>query len=174
MVQIDISRVGGATAATFQGNPAELGDARSQLVGRRVSELAPRGTPAHTVLRFTHDAMRGGELNLRHLPPEVAQMILDSRAATMEEFFRSWGESIRQNAELDREAEKQRLLLAQVLGRASAVDPAVAAIAPQIRELAGLPDLSQASVEGSSVNPPPRRETAGLPEPQHAGVRLRQ
>ena len=70
------------------------------------------------------------DISLRHLPVEVAQMILDSRAETMEQFFKSWSESIRENAKLDKQAAKRDRELKQALGQSagflvSALDNAV-------------------------------------------------
>lgn len=41
---------------------------------------------------------------LRELPPDVRQMIMDSRAVSMAEFFKSWAESIARNAREDKKA----------------------------------------------------------------------
>ncbi len=43
------------------------------------------------------------DMSIHDLPADVAQMILDARAETMTEFFRSWSESIKKNAEADKE-----------------------------------------------------------------------
>ncbi|MEE8408423.1 MAG: hypothetical protein V3T05_02345 [Myxococcota bacterium] len=61
------------------------------------------------LLRQTFAANRGLEppLSIRDLPVEVAQAILDAQAKTMEEFFRSWAESIEKNAKADEEASER-------------------------------------------------------------------
>jgi hypothetical protein len=49
-------------------------------------------------------------VSLRDLPADVAQKILASRAEAMQQFFDSWAESIRVNAERDKKADQKRFL----------------------------------------------------------------
>lgn len=75
-------------------------------VALRKGEAAPPGSPARGFLGLVRAANQNLDppLSIRDLPLEVAQAILDGRAKTMEEFFRSWAESIAQNAAADKEA----------------------------------------------------------------------
>ena len=69
-------------------------------------------------------------IRLSDLPLEVAQMILDSRAETIQEFFESWSESLHEQAKLDKEASKRSQMQGDSLKRSrgfllSSLDKAV-------------------------------------------------
>jgi hypothetical protein len=87
------------------------------LVGAKGTAIATRGSVEAKVLLRLASALQDDSLSLRDLPPEAAQMILDSRAETMQAFFETWRESMELNASEDCKADKRRRLLAKVSGR---------------------------------------------------------
>ncbi len=56
-------------------------------------------------------------IRLSDLPVEVAQLILDSQAKSIQEFFDSWAESIQEQAKLDKEASQRSQMNADALKR---------------------------------------------------------
>lgn len=81
-----------ALAELKQLTPAALSSARERL------EFATAIAKQHPEL---------GVSGMRSLPIEVYQAVLASQAEAMNEFFRSWGESIAHNAEEDRKASQR-------------------------------------------------------------------
>jgi len=79
---------------------------RALAVAVRDGRTAPPGSVAREFLGVVRSANQNLDppLSMRDLPIEVVQVILDNRAKTMDEFFRSWAESIAKNAAADRQA----------------------------------------------------------------------
>ncbi len=103
-------------------------DRELPLFGSRVDSAAPRGqaTDIYNAIEQSQGAtgsfvglLRDScpTIRLSDLPFEVAQMILDSRAETIQEFFESWSESLHEQAELDKEAAKRSQMQAESLKR---------------------------------------------------------
>ena len=98
------------------------------LFASRVDSAAPRGqtTDIYSAIEQSQGAtgsfvglLRDAcpTIRLSDLPFEVAQMILDSRAETIQEFFESWSESLHEQAKLDKEASKRSQMQAESLKR---------------------------------------------------------
>mgnify|MGYP001170769390 CR=1 FL=1 len=82
------------------------GDPRLALLkGILSGEVAAVGTTERRFLATCQQSM--DNFSLLDLPPDVAQLILDSRAQSMQEFFDTWSESIRENAKKDKKAHKR-------------------------------------------------------------------
>jgi hypothetical protein len=109
-----IQGAGAAQRATFElarGASLPVDDSRQAFIGKSPSQLAPAGSGAETVLGALHAALRSGkDVSLLDLPPDVAQMILKSQAETAAIILNNWADSIREQAELDKEADKRRQL----------------------------------------------------------------
>lgn len=123
---------------------------------------------------FRGSAGMDPRFNLSDLPPEIAQMILDSQAKTMEQFFESWAKSIEQNAKADKEASgraeqlkeqldkpmdirRQRLLFASALNRLVMTNQISPTIAEEMAERAGL---------AGKLPSPPMSKNGWQPVPQ--------
>ena len=130
-------------------------------------------------------------IRLSDLPFEVAQMILDSRAETIEEFFASWSESLHEQAKLDKEASARSQMQADVQKRSrsfllSSLDRAVnlGQLSPEeagriqgddvvaIRLAAGK-DTSELEIAAPHDASPAEGSTPVLQEPSSLGVSLR-
>ena len=99
------------------------GDPRLALAsGIRAGEIASAGTMERRFLGLCQQSI--DNFSLLDLPPDVAQAILDSRAKSMQEFFDSWSESIRENAKRDKESHKR--YVNKKKDNASTFDPAKA------------------------------------------------
>lgn len=82
------------------------GDPRIDLLkGIHAGEVALPGTTERRFLATCQQSVEN--FSLLDLPSDVAQMILDSRAKSMQEFFDTWSESIRENAKRDKESHKR-------------------------------------------------------------------
>ena len=82
------------------------GDPRIALLKEiRSGQAANAGTTERRFLAICQQSM--DNFSLLDLPPDVAQMILDSRAQSMQDFFDSWSESIRENAKKDKESHER-------------------------------------------------------------------
>ena len=142
-------------------------DPRRQLVGQPLDQIAAPGTAERQLLGMLHRSISTtSDLSLRDLPFEVAQLILNGRAETMEQFFKSWSESIKLNADLDKKATKKRLL-SQMLNRAVNGGALTQAQADQIAGTAGIGSLERAVTAAESGlqrtrQPLPRRGTSPL------------
>lgn len=145
VVQVD--RIRGAQAPQIADSAAwglPEADPRRQLVGRPLDQIAKPETAARQLLGMLHRSISTTpDLSLRDLPFEVAQQILNSRAETMEQFFKSWSESIRLNAELDKKATKKRLL-AQTLNRTVNTGALTQQEADEIADHAGIGSVERA------------------------------
>ena len=131
-------------------------DPRLRLIGRPISSIAP-GTPSGTLLGLIHRSISDSSvLNLRDLPPEVAQAILTSQNEAISEQLKSWAESIAHNAAQDREADQRRQLLAQVINRAVNAGAITPDQAGELRARAGIREPE------ASPPPPDRRPTTNL------------
>jgi hypothetical protein len=123
---------------------------------------------------FRGSAGMDPRFNLTDLPPEIAQMILDSQAKTMEQFFESWSKSIAENAKADKEASgraeqlkeqldkpmdirRQRLLFSSALNRLVMTNQISPTVAKEMAEQAGL---------GGTLPSPPMAKTGWQPVPQ--------
>ncbi len=145
------------------------------------------GSPNAGFLTLLQDSCPG--ITLKDLPMEVAQAILDSRYATMQAFFESWGESIRLNAELDKKSSQQALkkkkeqqrshqsgsFFASALQRALNNGDVSESIAQELRDKAGFslkhPDALSGEGSSSLSAPAPASTEAALKPPLPTGIR---
>lgn len=122
-------------------------------LAQRLKEVAPRGSPAYEFLQTVAQA-NGVRLAtvIRGLPADVIQSMLEGRATSMEEFFRSWAESIARNAQADKQASERSQqqkeankrprkgcsLFAASLSRACNLGKISAGAADEVRTTAGI------------------------------------
>ncbi len=130
-------------------------------------------------------------IRLSDLPIEVAQLILDNQAKTIQEFFDSWSESIKEQAKLDKAAAERAQMNAEAIKRSqgfllSSLDRAVnlGQLSPEeagriqgddvlaMRLAAGQP-ISELETAAPLAQHVDERCTAGLREPGLVGVSLR-
>ena len=179
-----------ASSLSHPGSVSELStsDPRRQVVEKlRDGSLSLEGgSPNALFLTLLQDSCPG--ITLKDLPVEVAQAILDNRHATMQAFFESWGESIRLNAELDKEASQKALKKKEDQGRrhqstsffASALQRALnkgdlsEKLAQELRNKAGFslkqPEAPSEDNASSLSAPPPASTESALRAPRPTGV----
>lgn len=116
-------------------------------------------------LRQTFAANRGLEppLSIRDLPLDVVQTILESQAKTMEEFFRSWADSIAKNAKADKKSSERSQRQSEELNRPQALRRLKLIFASTLNRMVQTGKMSprlaaeyaeQAGLAGALPNPP--------------------
>jgi hypothetical protein len=98
-------------------------DVRAVAVAIMNGQAAQEGTVARDFLTMVMRGNAGSQPPLsslgllRELPPNVRQMIMDSQAVSMAEFFKSWAESIEHNAREDKKAHLRAMRQKETLNR---------------------------------------------------------
>jgi hypothetical protein len=140
----------------------------------RAGRVAQPGSEAAGFFACIHEACP--ELSLRDLPPELAQAILELRAKTMDEFFKSWSECIAKNAEEGKKAALRRQIAA-TLERAHNLGHVSDDLYGATRHDAGLADVEAAHAtarHATLADPAPSPTAPKVSAPQSSqSVRLR-
>ena len=139
---------------------------RTLAIAVREGRVPRPSSPEREFLGLVRNANQGLDpaLSLRDLPVEVAQAILDNRFKTMEEFFRSWAESIAKNAAADRQASLKSQEQGQQTRRAEDVRRSVSIFAATLNRARNMQKVSYDDAELLS-------RTAGIARLADARVR---